>query len=69
MLGKIKVGKGNWWSYTCNGKVKTLRRHMKAVTFTMFHVLDVHQFYNHMKVLKFHTTSLKIRNCATENDF
>lgn len=44
MLGKIKVGKGNWWSYTCNGKVKTLRRHMKAVTFTMFHVLDVHQF-------------------------
>lgn len=30
MLGKIKVGKGNWWSYTCNGKVKTLRRHMKA---------------------------------------
>lgn len=42
MLGKIKVGKGNWWSY--NGKVKTLRRHMKAVTFTIFHVLDVHQF-------------------------
>lgn len=25
-------------------EVKTLRRHMKAVTFTMFHVLDVHQF-------------------------
>lgn len=36
MLGKIKVGKGNWWSYTCNGKVKTLRRHMKAVTFIYY---------------------------------